>query len=313
MRLVFMGTPAFALPGLKALLGSPDHEVVAVYTAPPRPAHRGKRLTPSPVEVCAREHGAAVFTPTSFRDDAVLETLRSHNAQAAVVIAYGMLLPPTVLGSFPHGCINVHPSALPRWRGAAPIQRAIMAGDTTTDICIMQMDEGLDSGAVLLRSPTPIHPDETAGALHDRLAVEAAPLLLQALDGLEAGTLRAVPQAQEGVTYAKKISGEECLLDLSRPAAELACAVRGLSPSPGAYLMHEGERLRILGARARPLAPQEETVQIGVVLDEVLSIRCGEGALVPITVQRAGGRAMSVTEWLRGVTDIPECMVGASP
>ncbi|MBY0354667.1 MAG: methionyl-tRNA formyltransferase, partial [Rickettsiales bacterium] len=240
MRIVFMGTPAFALPTLQALIDS-THEVVAVYCQPPRPAGRGQKPQPSPVQRLAEMHAIPVYYPTSLRDSEVQATFNSHAADAAIVAAYGLLLPPPILNAYRYGCINIHPSDLPRWRGAAPIQRTIMAGDADTAICIMHMDEGLDTGDVLLRKPLTIPANSDAGWLHDWLAAQSAPLLLEALQQLQAGTACPTQQSAAGITYASKISKQEAALDWQRPAHELLQQIRGLVPSPCAYFEYASE------------------------------------------------------------------------
>jgi methionyl-tRNA formyltransferase len=294
MRLIFMGTPAFAVPTLQALIDSP-HEVVAVYSQPPRPAGRGQKLTPSPTHQLAEQHSIPVHTPVSLKSPEAQEAFRAHGADAAIVAAYGLLLPKPILVACPHGCINIHPSDLPRWRGAAPIQRTIMAGDRQTAICIMQMDEGLDTGAVLLRAPYDIPDGMTAGQLHDVLAMQSPPLLLKALEHISAGTATLVQQAEEGVTYAHKIEKEEARIDWSKPAQALLHHIHGMSPFPGAFCELAGERWKILRAE---LAMGSGTP--GTVLDDALTIACGEGALRVCVAQRPGKAAMAAGEILRG-------------
>jgi methionyl-tRNA formyltransferase len=294
MRLIFMGTPAFAVPTLEALIASP-HEVVAVYTQPPRPAGRGQKLTPSPVHQLAERHGIPVLTPTSLKSAETQKAFRAHRADAAIVAAYGLLLPRPILEACPYGCINIHPSDLPRWRGAAPLQRTIMAGDTHSALCIMQMDDGLDTGDVLLRAPFTIPDGMTAGALHDYAATASPPLLLQALEAVAAGKARPVKQATEGVTYAAKISKEEAAIDWTRPATEVRQHILGLSPFPGATFDLAGERWKALSAELA-----EGNGAAGVALDDALTIACGESAVRLLTVQRPGKAAMSAAEALRG-------------
>jgi methionyl-tRNA formyltransferase len=286
MRVIFMGTPDFAVPALQALVDSAEHEVIAAYSQPPRPAGRGLKETPSPVQLLAEKHSIPVFTPTSLKTPEAQEQFRAHAADVAVVVAYGLLLPQAILEAPKHGCINIHPSALPRWRGAAPLQRTIMAGDPFTEICIMQMDKGLDTGPVIARHAHMIAPDTTAGALHDTLSEEAPPLLLQVLHQLERGTAQATAQPEDGITYADKISKAEALLDLSQPAQSVYQKILGLSPTPGAYIEHEGERIKILGAS---LTKKND-----------FPLHCADGMVYPTMLQRAGKKRMGIEEFLAG-------------
>lgn len=298
LNIVFMGTPDFAVPALQGLIDS-MHNVVAVYSQPPRPAGRGQKLRPSPVHKLAEANDIPVHTPLNFKSDESINTLRSHNADIAVVAAYGLLLPTSVLESFTKGCINIHPSALPRWRGAAPIHRTVLAGDSATDICIMQMDKGLDTGDVLARLPTVLDKDLTTGMLHDMLAQKSVPLLLETLGAIELGDAVAVAQAKEGVNYAKKIDKAESQIDWAQPAAIIERKIRGLNPFPVAQSTLNGEPIRILAAIIEPLS---HSAKAGTVLDEQLTIACGEGALRPTLVQRPGKKPMSVQDLLRGYT-----------
>jgi len=293
LRIVFMGTPAFAAVALKAILDA-RHDVAAVYSQPPRPKGRGLETQKSPVHILAEEHGIAVHTPTSLKNADEAASFAALKPDVAVVAAYGLILPKAILLAPRHGCLNIHASLLPRWRGAAPIQRAIMAGDTETGVTIMQMEEGLDTGPMLLKAALPIEADTNAGALHDALADVGARLICDALDRLPDGPTP-VPQPADGVTYAAKITKEECRIDWRRSAAELDRQIRGLSPAPGAFTGIKGEHLTILAADvlAQSGAP-------GTTLDERLTIACGEGALRPTLVKRAGKRAMSTDELLRG-------------
>jgi methionyl-tRNA formyltransferase len=294
MRLVFMGTPPFAVQALAALADA-GHEVVCVYTRPPRPAGRGQREARSAVHDWALAAGVPVRTPRGLREPAEQEAFAALGADVAVVAAYGLILPRAVLGAPRHGCINIHASLLPRWRGAAPIQRAILAGDRESGITIMRMDEGLDTGPMLLRAAVPIGPQTTAGDLHDALAALGARLIVEALALLATGDAAATPQPDAGVTYAAKISKDEARLDWTRPAGELARVVRGFNPVPGAFFELEGERIRILaaeqiGAHGAP----------GTVLDDRLTVACGDGALRALVVQRSGRAAMDAHAFLRG-------------
>ena len=294
LRLAFMGTPAFAVPVLEALVRA-GHEIAAVYTQPPRPAGRGKRPRLSPVEESADVHGLPVMTPASFRDDAVLAEFAGLDLDAAVVVAYGQILPQRALDTPRLGCFNLHPSLLPRWRGAAPIQRAIIAGDAETGVCVMRMEEGLDTGPVLACERTAIGTDDTAASLHDRLSAMGARLMAETLAGVANGRLHPVPQSAEGATYAAKIDKAETQMDWAREATALSAQVRGLSPFPGAWCEIAGERVKILMAR-----PEEGRGRPGETLDDRLLVACGAGALRLATLQRAGKGAMPAGEVLRG-------------
>ncbi len=300
LTLIFMGTPEFSAPCLETLIAS-GHRMVAVYTQPPRPAHRGKKETPSPVHIIAQRHNIPVHTPVSLKSREEQERFAAYQADAAVVAAYGLLLPRAVLSAPRLGCINVHPSRLPRWRGAAPIPRSIMAGDTETACTIMQMNEGLDTGDTLLMEPVALAQDMDAGTLHDAMSAMAGPLVLKTLEGLVSGTLRPTPQPEEGATYAPKITKEECRLDWSRPGGDLVNQVRGLSPHPGAYFFYPSpggeERIKVLKAR---FEPGKTSMAAGTVVDTALGIACGGGIFRPLILQRAGKNALSVEEFLRG-------------
>jgi methionyl-tRNA formyltransferase len=299
LRLVFMGTPDFAAAALQALIDA-GHDVVAVYSQPPRPAGRGNALRKSPVQMLAEERGIPVHTPISLKTSDAQATFASHNADAAVVAAYGLILPQAILDAPPLGCLNIHASLLPRWRGAAPIQRAILAGDAETGISIMQMDAGLDTGAVLLQKRLPIGPTETAGALHDRLASLGAAAIVEALGARD--RLRPTPQPAEGVTYAAKITPDEARLDWARDAVALERAVRAFNRAPGAWTtLPNGERLKVLVAEVeRHRNPG--TAEPGTVLDDALAVACGApSALRPTLVQRPGKKPMPTLEMLRGL------------
>ncbi len=288
-----MGTPDFAVPVLEALLAA-GHEVVRVYAQPPARAGRGKALRPSPVQAAAEAAGLAVETPERFRG-AVVDGFAALDLDAAVVVAYGQILPQAALDAPRFGCLNLHASLLPRWRGAAPIQRAIMAGDAQTGVCVMQMTAGLDTGPVLACARTPILEAETAGTLHDRLAALGAPLMVKTLAALVDGTARATPQPEAGVTYARKIEKAEARIDWTRPAEEIAAQIRGLSPFPGAWFELEGERVKALTARAEP-----GTGAPGQVVDDALLVAAGEGAVRLTRLQRAGRGALAAEDYLRG-------------
>lgn len=294
MRLIFAGTPEFAATALQAIVAA-GHQVALVLTQPDRPAGRGMALQPSAVKKVALDHGIEVFQPLTLKDAAAQAKIAAVGAEIMVVAAYGLILPQVVLDLPRHGCINIHGSLLPRWRGAAPIQRAILAGDRETGITIMRMDEGLDTGPMLLRGALPIAPDMTAGLLHDALAELGARLIVVALARLASGDLPATPQPATGVTYAAKIAKDEARLDWSRPACELARAVRGFNPVPGAFFEFGGERLRVLVAD-----PVAGAGTPGTTLDDRLTVACGEAALRLRVVQRAGRAAMDAEAFLRG-------------
>ncbi len=286
-----MGTPDFAVAALEAL--HPHHEIVAVYSQPPRPAGRGKAPRPTPVARRAAELGLPLFTPASLRDPAAQADFAALGADVAVVVAYGLILPQAVLDAPRHGCLNIHASLLPRWRGAAPIQRAIMAGDRQTGISIMRMEAGLDTGPVLLREATPIGADDTALRLHDRLAAIGARLIVTALDRLPG----LVAEAQgEGATYAAKIDKVEARIDWTRPAVEVDRQIRGLSPFPGAFVEVAGERVKLLDSRLAAGLGAPGQVLSG------FTIACGEGAVEVLEAQREGRRPLPAAEVLKGLT-----------
>ncbi|OWY16355.1 methionyl-tRNA formyltransferase [Thioclava sp. JM3] len=291
MRVIFMGTPEFSVPVLEALAGA--HEVVAVYSQPPRPAGRGKKERPSPVHAKAEELGIEVRTPRNFKAPEDREAFAALNADIAVVVAYGLILPQAILDAPAKGCLNIHASLLPRWRGAAPIHRAIMAGDSQTGICIMQMEAGLDTGPVMLREATEIGATETTGELHDRLSAMGARLILDALSEIDSLILQ--PQPENGVTYAAKIDKAEARVDWTRPADEVIRHINGLSPFPGAWTEIAGERIKLLRA-----APAEGSGAPGEILDG-FTIACGTGALEILEAQRPGKRPMSGDDVLRGL------------
>ncbi|KUF11043.1 methionyl-tRNA formyltransferase [Pseudoponticoccus marisrubri] len=292
MRVIFMGSPDFSVPVLDALVAA-GHEIAAVYCQPPRPAGRGKKDRPTPVQARAEDLGLEVRHPVSLRGAEEQAALAALKADIAVVVAYGLILPQAVLDAPARGCLNIHASLLPRWRGAAPIHRAIMAGDAQTGICIMEMEAGLDTGPVLLREATPIGPTETTGELHDRLSALGARLICEALDRLD--TLTPQPQPEAGVTYAAKIDKAEAAIDWARPAAEVSQQIRGLSPFPGAWTQHGAARLKLLGAEivAGQGAP-------GTVLDAGFTVACGTDALRITRAQRAGRGAQDADSFLRG-------------
>ena len=302
MRIVFMGTPDFAVPTLSEIVGQ-GHEVAAVYTRAPAPGGRGMAERPSPVHALASSLGLPVLNPRTLRSDEALATFREHEADLGVVVAYGMILPQSILDAPLQGCVNLHGSLLPRWRGAAPIQRAVMAGDAEAGVTVMRMETGLDTGPVGMEQRIALGPDMTAGDLHDALAPIGADLMGRAIGAIDRGTLQFRPQHEHGVTYAHKIDKAECRIDWSRPAMAVVRQIMGLSPFPGAFfeadLGRGRERIKVLRARAADGAGP-----IGAVLDEALLIACGEGALQATLLQRAGKTPLAAADFLRG-TRIP--------
>jgi methionyl-tRNA formyltransferase len=298
LRLVFMGTPEIAVPVLDALIGA-GHNIACVYSQPPRPAGRGQHETPCAAHAFAAKRGIEVRCPANLKGRETQRDFAALDADAAVVIAYGLILPPKILSEPRLGCINVHASLLPRWRGAAPIQRAIMEGDGETGVTIMQMDAGLDTGPTLLSGATPISPDTTAQSLHDTLAALGARLINEALDGIAAGTLHPVPQPEDGANYAKKLTREEARLDWNLPAAQLERHVRALNPWPGTWFEHDGDRIRVLAAEC---IPDGGGVAPGTALDDVLTVACAGGALRLTRLQRPGRAALPAAKWLHGYT-----------
>jgi methionyl-tRNA formyltransferase len=304
LRLIFMGTPDFAVPTLVELAAR-GHEIVAVYTRAPKPAGRGMAVQPTPVEREARRLGFPVFTPKTLRDEAAQDAFHAHDADAAVVVAYGLILPKPVLEVPRLGCFNVHASRLPRWRGAAPINRTIMAGDAESGVTIMKMDEGLDTGAVAMADRVAVGLDMTAGDLQDMLARLGADLMARALAALERGSLALTPQPEEGVTYAVKIAKGETRIDWSKPWRKVHDHIRGLSPFPGAWFELGGVRVKAL----RSTRGQGGGAP-GMVLDDKLTIACADGAVRLTQVQRAGKQPMSAEEFLRGTSIKPgTCLV----
>jgi methionyl-tRNA formyltransferase len=291
MRLVFMGTPDFSVSVLKALMEA-GHEIACVYAQPPRPARRGMALRPTPVHAFAEVQGVEVRTPVSLKSAEEQDRFKALHADAAVVVAYGLLLPRTILEAPEHGCFNVHASLLPRWRGAAPIQRAIMAGDRETGVTIMRMDEGLDTGPMMLKVACAIDDATTASSLHDELAIIGAKAMVDVLaQPLHAGE----PQPHAGATYARKIDKAEARIDFSKPASEVLRHVHGLSPFPGAWMMVKGARIKIL--RCKKI---EKSGTAGTFIDDALTIACGEGAISCLELQREGKGAMAADVFLRG-------------
>lgn len=300
LRIAFMGTPEFSVPVLRALHDA-GHNVVAVYSQPPRPAgRRGLELTPSPVEQAARSLGVPVHTPKSLKSAEEQQRFADLDLDVAVVVAYGLLLPKAILDAPHYGCFNGHASLLPRWRGAAPIQRAIMAGDKTTGMMVMKMDEGLDTGPIALTKTIAIEPEMTAGELHDVLSQLAAPLMVDAMEQLEKGTLQLTPQSEQGVLYASKISKDEARIDWSKPALELQKTICGLSPFPGSWCEMEiagkRERVKLLGAKYI----DNQSLGIGHIEPDSLIIHCKDGRLQITRLQKSGGKALDGKTFLHG-------------
>jgi methionyl-tRNA formyltransferase len=298
LRLAFMGSPDFATPSLAALIEA-GHEIVCVYSQPPRPAGRGRSARKTPVHLFSEARGIEVRTPRSLKAAPAQAAFAALDLDLAVVVAYGLILPIAILQAPRLGCLNLHGSLLPRWRGAAPIQRALMAGDTETGVQAMRMDEGLDTGPVIASATVRIEPDDVAGALHDRMAAAGAAVLVEAVALLESGRARATPQAETGITYAQKITPEETKIDWSRPARDVDLTIRGLSPFPGAWFLLPGARTPV---RVKALLSRLESGRgaPGEILDDALLIACGEGAVRVLQVQREGKAAMSADAFLRG-------------
>jgi methionyl-tRNA formyltransferase len=294
MRLIFMGTPDFAVPTLIELAAR-GHEIAAVYTRAAKPAGRGMDLQRTPIEREARQLALPVRTPKTLKDDDEQKIFHAHNADAAVVVAYGLILPKPILEATRLGCFNVHASLLPRWRGAAPINRAIMAGDAESGVTIMKMDEGLDTGAMAMAERAAIGADMTAGELHDALSRVGADLMLRVLAAAERDSLSLTPQPANGVTYAEKISKTETRTDWTKPWKQVHDHIRGLSPFPGAWFELDGVRVKVLRSiRGESAGPP------GILLDNRLTVACGDGAVQLVQVQRAGRQPMSADEFLRG-------------
>ena len=298
LRLIFMGTPEFAVPTLLELVGH-GHDIAAVYTRSPKPAGRGMKLQSTPIEQQARRLGIPVLTPTTLKTEHAAQEFRSHQPDAAVVVAYGMILPPAILDTPLLGCFNLHASLLPRWRGAAPINRAIMAGDAETGIMVMKMAAGLDTGDVAMAERAAITDMTTAADLHDTLARLGGDLMVRAIGALERGQLQLTPQSDQGVTYAAKIEKAEARIDWSKPARLVLRHIHGLSPFPGAWceMPIEGESVRVKILRC---AIEDGSGEPGKLLDDRLAVACGEGAIRITELQRAGKAPMKVDEFLRG-------------
>jgi methionyl-tRNA formyltransferase len=298
MKIIFMGTPEFALPTITHIYNS-GHEIIAVYSQPPREAGRGLALKKSPVHLFAEEKNIKVFTPINFKNSCDVEDFKNLNADVAVVAAYGLLLPKGILEGTKLGCINLHPSLLPRWRGAAPIQRPIMAGDSETGICIMKMDIGLDTGDVILRKNIPLPISATAGQMHDMLAERGGEMIVDALNLIERGEAKFTPQSDDGVTYAKKILKEEARLNFNENILDVYNKVRGLSPFPGSFFELNGARIKIFKAEFT----EENHNKIGEVelSKDSMKIYCEGGILFPKIIQKEGKKQIAIEEFLRGI------------
>jgi methionyl-tRNA formyltransferase len=298
LRIVFMGTPEFSVPVLAEIIGQ-GHDVVAVYSRAPKPAGRGMALRPTPVHALAERFSVPVFTPKTLRTPEAAETFRDHDADVVVVVAYGLILPKEILDAPRSGCLNLHASLLPRWRGAAPIQRAIMAGDAETGVMAMRMEEGLDTGPIGMAERVAIGPDMTAGDLHNQVSRIGADLMARALAALSRGSLSFTPQREEGVVYAHKIDKGEARIDWSKPARDVHNHLRGLSPFPGAWFEadfgHGPERVKALRSRV-----VEGSGEPGALLDDKLTVACGDGSVRLMELQRAGKGAMRAEDFLRG-------------
>lgn len=296
-RIIFMGTPDFAVPALQGLINNPDYQVVCVYTQPPRPAGRGHHVVPSPVQQCAERHGIEVRHPLTLKTPEDQEKFQALRADIAVVAAYGLILPLAILESPRLGCINIHASLLPRWRGAAPIQRAIESGDTETGITLMQMDVGLDTGPMIAKEIIPITTNTTANSLHDELSILGATLLVNTLPKYLKGLIAPTPQPLEGITYAHKITKEEGRLNWTNSASELERKIRALTPFPGAWFLYDGTRIKIHSA----IALEKDVATLpGTVVNEKGHIACRQGILEPTLLQKEGGKPLSSEEFFRG-------------
>ncbi len=294
LRLAFMGTPDFAVPALRALHAA-GHDIACVYSQPARPAGRGRKERPSPVQAAAESLGSPVRTPSSLKDEAAQQAFRDLALDIAVVVAYGLILPKAILDAPRLGCLNIHASLLPRWRGAAPIQRAILAGDTESGVTIMQMDEGLDTGPMLLIEKTPITGATTGESLHDTLSEMGGRMIVDALDRVANGSLPPIPQPEEGVTYAKKLTRDEARIDWRDPADALERKLRAFTPWPGSWFDLDGQRIKLLEARV-----VDGGGPPGTTLDDRLTVACGEGALRLLRLQRQGKSPMEAADFLRG-------------
>lgn len=295
LRIAFLGTPDFAVPSLKALLAS-QHSVVAVYSQPPRAKGRGYHVIKSPVHELAESHRIPVYTPTSLKSAEEQDFFKLLNLDVAIVVAYGLILPKTILEAPQYGCINVHASILPRWRGASPIQQAILAGDEQSGVTIMLMDEGLDTGPILAKTVLTLPGDINAQHLHDQLSIEGAHILVPTLEDWASGKIKAEPQPAEGVTYAHKLTRDRGELDWKKTAAELERQVRALSPWPGTWFIFGGQKIKVLAAKVHP----NLSGRPGQILDDALTVACGQGALQLLVLQREGRQALPLADFLNG-------------
>lgn len=294
MKIIFMGTPDFSVPTLQELIDS-DNEVVAVFSAPPRPKNRGMKLTPSPVHELAEKHNIPVHNPTSLRRDETYNIIQDIEADIIIVVAYGFIVPKNILEAKKYGCLNLHPSSLPRWRGAAPLQRTIIAGDKSTSVCIMQMDEGLDTGDVLLRKDFDLEDRITLSELHDKCAEIGAKMMVEVLDNID--NITPEKQTEDGLIYAEKLSKEESKIDWNNSAHSIDCQIRGMNPWPGVHFTHNGHYIKILESE---YSNAEHNKEPGIILDANLSIACGKGILKALRLQLPGKSTLNAEEFLKG-------------
>ena len=301
MRIVLFATPEFAIPTLKAINES-RHEIVAVYTKEAKEQGRGMKLQNTPIYEAATEIGLPVFTPKSLKKPEQWEKLKKLNADIFVVVAYGLILPKEILNIAKYGCINIHPSLLPRWRGASPLQRSIMEGDEKTGVCVIVLGEGLDDGDILACKEVQITNNTTLDILHDELSIEGAKLMINCLDEIEKkGKIVAIPQSKEGITYAKKIEKEECKIDFNSPIKKIDCLIRTLGTTLGTFIEYNGERIKIIKANIiEGLTDKEKKLPNGEIIKENFSIKCSDGILKPLILQREGKKALNIDEFLRG-------------
>lgn len=289
-----MGTPDFAVPTLQNLIDS-NHDVVAVFSAPPRPKNRGMKLTPSPVHELAEKHNIPVYNPTSLRIDETYNLINDIEADIIIVVAYGFIIPKNILEAKKYGCLNLHPSSLPRWRGAAPLQRTIISGDKSTSVCIMQMDEGLDTGDILLQEDFDLEDRITLPQLHDKCTNLGAKMMLYVLDNID--SITPIKQNEHGLLYANKLSKEEARIDWNNSAHSIDCQIRGMNPWPGAYFTHNGNNIKILESE---YSDNEHNKSPGEILDDSMNIACSEGTLKPLRLQLAGKSALDTEDFLKG-------------
>lgn len=294
MKIIFMGTADFAVPTLEALISS-NHEVVAVFSAPPKPKNRGMKLLASPVQILAETHNIPVYNPTSLRNDETFKLINHIEADIIIVVAYGFIVPKNILEAKKYGCLNLHPSSLPRWRGAAPLQRTIIAGDKSTSVCIMQMDEGLDTGDILHKEDFDLEENITLMQLHNKCANLGANMILEVLDNID--NITPIQQTEEGLEYANKLSKEESRINWKDSAYSIDCKIRGMNPWPGTYFTHNGNNIKILEAH---YSGKPHNQKPGTVLDNSLSIACGKGSLKLLKLQLPGKSPLTIQEFLKG-------------